>query len=124
MQGRSIMTIRNALDRRAFLGGVAALGASAFGRAAYAADDAFNIGWVRPTTGRLASSYAPLYIGGLIAVDEINAAGGVMGKKIARQEEDDEASPAREPAVVKKLQEGGIRYICGPTGSSQSLAAL
>src|SRR5262245_47634434 len=101
------MTIRrNALDRRLFLGGMAALGASPLVRPAFAADDAFNIGWVRPTTGRLASSYAPLYIGGLIAIDEINAAGGVMGRKIARQEEDDEASPAREPAVIKKLQEG------------------
>ena len=110
--------------RRTFLTGAVALGASALGRMAFAADDAFNIGWVRPTTGRLASSYAPLYIGGLIAIDEINAAGGVMGRKIARQEEDDEASPAREPAVIKKLQENGIGYVCGPTGSSQSLAAL
>jgi ABC-type branched-subunit amino acid transport system substrate-binding protein len=119
------MTIRrNALDRRVFLGGAAALGAGAFGRLALAADDAFNIGWVRPTTGRLASSYAPLYIGGLVAIDEINAAGGVTGHKIVRQEEDDEASPAREPAVIKKLQESGVGYICGPTGSSQSLAAL
>jgi branched-chain amino acid transport system substrate-binding protein len=115
---------RNWLDRRVFLGGAAALGASAFGGRARAADDAFNIGWIRPTTGRLASSYAPLYIGGLIAIDDINASGGVMGRKIVRQEEDDEASPAREPAVIKKLQESGVRYICGPTGSSQSLAAL
>ncbi|MBR0820200.1 ABC transporter substrate-binding protein [Bradyrhizobium liaoningense] len=119
------MTIRrNTLDRRLFLGGVAALGASTLVRPGFADDDTFNVGWVRPTTGRLASSYAPLYIGGLIAIDEINAAGGIMGRKIARQEEDDEASPAREPAVIKKLQEGGVRYICGPTGSSQSLAAL
>lgn len=119
------MTIqRSALDRRVFLSGVAALGASSFGGAALAAEDAFKIGWVRPTTGRLASSYAPLYIGGLIAIDEINAMGGVMGRKIARQEEDDEASPAHEPAVIKKLQESGIGCICGPTGSSQSLAAL
>jgi branched-chain amino acid transport system substrate-binding protein len=115
---------RNSLDRRAFLGGVAALGASTFGGEALAADEAFNIGWIRPTTGRLASSYAPLYIGGLIAIDDINASGGVMGRKVVRQEEDDEASPAREPAVIKKLQESGVRYICGPTGSSQSLAAL
>jgi branched-chain amino acid transport system substrate-binding protein len=119
------MTIqRSSLDRRVFLSGVAALGASSFGRAALAGEEVFNLGWVRPTTGRLASSYAPLYIGGLIAIDEINAMGGVMGRKIARQEEDDEASPAREPAVIKKLQESGVRYICGPTGSSQSLAAL
>jgi branched-chain amino acid transport system substrate-binding protein len=115
---------RITFDRRVFLGGAAALGASAFGSAALAAEEAFNVGWVRPTTGRLTSSYAPLYIGGLIAIDDINAAAGVMGRKIARQEEDDEASPAREPAVIKKLQESGVRYICGPTGSSQSLAAL
>lgn len=119
------MTIRRmTFDRREFLGGVAALGAGALTGAARAADEAFKVGWVRPTTGRLASSYAPLYIGGLIATDEINAGGGVMGRKIARQEEDDEASPARAPAVIKKLQEAGVGYICGPTGSSQSLAAL
>ena len=47
------MTIRrNTLDRRLFLGGMAALGASPLVRPAFAADDAFNIGWVRPTTGR------------------------------------------------------------------------
>lgn len=120
-----MMTTRcNALDRRVFLGGVAALAARASVDTALAAEETFNIGWVRPTTGRLASSYAPLYIGGLIAIDEINAIGGVMGRKIARQEEDDEASPAREPAVIKRLQESGVRYICGPTGSGQSLAAL
>lgn len=116
--------LRKSIDRRLFLGGAAALGAGGLMRPALAADDVFHVGWVRPTTGRLASSYAPLYIGGLVAIDEINATGGVMGRKIARQEEDDEASPAREPAVVKKLQESGVQYICGPTGSSQSLAAL
>ena len=33
------------------------------GRAA----DPFKLGWIRPTTGRLASSFAHLYFGGLIA---------------------------------------------------------
>jgi branched-chain amino acid transport system substrate-binding protein len=84
----------------------------------------FKIGWVRPTTGRLASSFAQLYIGGLIAVDEINAAGGILGHPIVRVEEDDEASPAREPAVIRKLQEAGVSYLCGPTGSSQALASF
>ena len=40
-------------------------------------------------------SFAPLYAGGLIAVEEINAAGGIMGRPIARIEEDDEASVAK-----------------------------
>jgi ABC-type branched-subunit amino acid transport system substrate-binding protein len=118
------------IDRRDFLStaariGVGALGASSLGLASAArAEEKFNIGWVRPTTGRLASSFSYLYIGGLIAIDEINAAGGILGKPINRIEEDDEASPAKEPAVVKKLQGEGINLICGPTGSSQALASL
>jgi len=87
-------------------------------------DEVLRIGWIRPTTGRLASSFAPLYVGGLIAVDEINAAGGILGRRIERVEEDDEASPAKEPAVMRKMADAGVNIICGPTGSSQSLSAL
>ena len=47
-----------------------------------------------------------------------------MGRPITRIEEDDEASPAKEPAIVKKLQESGINFIAGPTGSSQALSSL
>ncbi len=122
------------LDRRDFLAtagrlGVGLFGASALGLPLLASRTAadpqpFKIGWVRPTTGRLASSFAPLYIGGLIAIDEINAAGGIMGRPILPQEEDDEGSPAKEPALVKKYQEAGIGVLCGPTGSSQTLASL
>lgn len=114
------------LDRRGFLrtaaGLAAVLGLPPIGAAVAA--EPFRIGWVRPTTGRLASSFAPLYVPGLIAIEEINAAGGIMGRPIVRQEEDDEALPAREPAIVRKLQEEGINVICGPTGSSQSLSSL
>ncbi len=119
------------LDRRDFLRTAGLIGAGALGPASLLlpqgvarAADPFRLGWVRPTTGRLASSFHMLYVGGLIAVEEINAAGGIMGRPIVRVEEDDEASPAREPAVVKKLQELGIRHMAGPTGSSQSLSSL
>jgi ABC-type branched-subunit amino acid transport system substrate-binding protein len=117
------------IDRRQFMQaagvlGAGMLGASAFGLPAFAQPKPLNIGWARPTTGRLASSFAVLYVGGLIAVEEINAAGGIMGRPIVRREEDDEASPAKEPAIVKKLQEDGINIIVGPTGSSQALASV
>jgi branched-chain amino acid transport system substrate-binding protein len=117
------------VGRREFLGAAMTVGAGLLGgtlgaiRPAAAADP-FKLGWVRPTTGRWASSFAPLYAGGLIAVEEINAAGGIMGRPIARIEEDDEASVAKQPAVIKKLQEQGCSYILGPTGSSQALAAV
>jgi len=117
------------IDRRWFLEaggkfGVAALGTSLFPFHAAQAAESFKIGWIRPTTGRIASTFAPTYISGLIAVEEINAAGGILGRPIERLEEDDEASPAKEPAIVRKLQESGVRYVVGPTGSSQALASL
>jgi branched-chain amino acid transport system substrate-binding protein len=115
------------INRRALLRltgqvGVGVFGASVPGFAQQ--QPLFKIGWIRPTTGRLASSFAPLYFGGLIAIDEINAAGGILGRQIARVEEDDEASPAKEPGIVRKLREQDIGTFAGPTGSSQSLASI
>lgn len=115
------------LGRRGLMRSVAAAGAGfAVAPAIHTARAAetFKLGWVRPTTGRLVSSFAPLYAGGNIAVDEINAAGGIMGRQIERIEVDDEASPAKQPAVIKRLEEQGCQFVVGPTGSSQSLAAL
>lgn len=116
------------LDRRGFLETAAKLGAGVLGAAAtplaLAQAQQFSIGWIRPSTGRLASSFAPLYLGGLIAIEEINAAGGILGRQIVRKEEDDEASPAKEPTVVKKVLDAGVGALVGPTGSSQSLASL
>jgi branched-chain amino acid transport system substrate-binding protein len=112
------------INRRDLVFGTAAGLASGIGIHRACGEEVIRIGWIRPTTGRLASSFAPLYVGGLIAVDEINAAGGILGRRIERVEEDDEASPAKEPAVMRKLADADINIICGPTGSSQSLSAL
>ena len=118
------------ISRRGLLHAAAALGGGAmggFGLSGLALAQAgapLKIGWVRPTTGRLVSSFAALYTGGLIAIDEINAAGGIMGRQIVRDEQDDEAAPAKEPGIILKYQEAGVNFICGPTGSSQSLASV
>jgi len=119
------------IDRRSFLAMAAGLGAATTAGAglglpgaALAQAQPLRIGWIRPTTGRLVSTFAQNYVGGLIAIDEINAAGGILGRQIVRQEEDDEASPARQPAIIKKLQDAGIGFIVGPTGSSQTLASM
>ena len=131
MRSRSAIQLLHdgSIDRRTLLryaahGGLAAaLGASA-GGPALAQQQALKLGWIRPTTGRLASSFAPLYFGGLIAVEEINASGGILGRQIVRSEEDDEASPAKEPGIIRKLREQDIGCVIGPTGSSQSLASF
>ncbi len=116
------------IDRRGFLGAAGRLGAGVLGMGAplafAQAQNPVPIGWVRPSTGRLAASFAPLYVGGLIAIEEINAAGGILGRPIVRKDEDDEASPAKQPTVVKKILDAKAVALVGPTGSSQALASL
>jgi len=86
--------------------------------------DTIKIGSARALTGLVASSFAPLYVGVKIAVDEINAGGGILGRPIEIIEADDESSPAKEPAVIRKLLDSGVQAILGPVGSSHTLSAV
>jgi len=119
------------IGRRGFLGQALKIGAISGVASPFvltcgpaSAIEPFRIGWIRPKTGKIASAFSPAYIGGLIAVQEINASGGVLGRQVALVEEDDEAQPEKESAIVQKLQDAGIRYFIGPTGSSQALASM
>lgn len=94
------------------------------GRDAWAQSNELPIGIIKPMTGPLASSFVPLYLAADIAIDEINAAGGIMGRKLVKIEVDDEGSPAKEPAAMRGLIEKGVRIVVGPTGSSQAIASL
>jgi len=110
--------------RNVFELGIGAGAASLLSRGALAADDVFRIGWIRPLTGPLASTFEGYYHAADIAFDEINAAGGILGRKIVKVEIDDQASPANEPLVMRKLADDGIQFVLGPVGSSQSLSAF
>jgi branched-chain amino acid transport system substrate-binding protein len=111
-------------SRRKVLASAGAIAAaSMLGRNAFAADDV-KIGWIQATTGPLASSFGPLYLAADIALDEINAGGGILGRKLVKVVADDQASPAQEPIVTRRLIDEGCRYIVGPVGSSQALASL
>ncbi|AUC99109.1 hypothetical protein CWS35_36325 [Bradyrhizobium sp. SK17] len=126
--GAGVVLNRDGSINRRTLLRVAAQATAAFGAGRWTSASAqpapMRIGWVWPMTGRLTSSFAPLYVGGKIAVDEINAAGGIFGRPIARAEEDDEASPAKEPGLIRKLRGQEIGIVIGPTGSSQALASI
>ncbi|MCC6000067.1 MAG: ABC transporter substrate-binding protein [Pararhodobacter sp.] len=88
------------------------------------ADDELKIGWVRPLTGPLASSFEALYAAGDIALDEINEAGGILGRRLVKVEIDDAAAPANQPIVMRELIHQGVKFVVGPVGSSQTLASL
>src|SRR5258708_37560028 len=90
------------IDRRDFLRtagrlGVGAFGMSSLGLAGVAdAQQPFNIGWVRPTTGRLASSFFYLYIGRVVGPAEDKAAGWDRRPPRTRRHGDDAESAAHE----------------------------
>src|SRR5258708_14680548 len=84
----------------------------------------FRFGLIKALAGRVASAYAPLYVGARIALEEINASGGIIGRKVEIIEDDDEGTPAKEPAVVRALQEKKIDILLGPVGTSPTLTAL
>lgn len=83
-----------------------------------------RLGWIEPKTGRLAAAYAPIYVGARMAVSEINAAGGILGQRVALLEEDDEGSPSTQTSVARRLASRKPSFVLGPTGSSQTVASV
>jgi branched-chain amino acid transport system substrate-binding protein len=116
------------LSRRQLLAGGAAFSAGlampGLGSALAQGNEPFRFGLIKALTGRVASAYAPLYVGARIALEELNAAGGILGRKVEIIEDDDEGTPAKEPAVVRALQEKKIDILLGPVGTSPTLTAL
>jgi len=77
------------ITRRKALGAVAAVAAASLAigvampaSAAGAADKTLKITSILPLTGALAFLYPPMEAGASLAVDDINAAGGVLGNKV------------------------------------------
>ena len=101
------------MKRREFLRTAGLTAALGLGPVAVRANDTklakgapFKLGWVRPTTGRLASSFAQLYIGGLIAVEEINTEGGIKalgGARIKLVFGDSKSTPDGGMAETERL---------------------
>ncbi|HEX8119227.1 MAG TPA: ABC transporter substrate-binding protein, partial [Pyrinomonadaceae bacterium] len=62
--------------------------------------------------------------GALMAIDEINAAGGINGRKVEYVMEDDQGQPQQASTVVTKLiNQDKVVAIIGEVASSNSLAA-
>ena len=92
------------LDRRAFLGAGAAIGISALpGWALAQGDGPIRIGIVIPLTGATSQFGATMSQAAQIAVAEINAAGGVRGRKVEVMVEDDQSNPEAAVRAARKL---------------------
>ena len=73
-----------------------------------------TVGFVGPLSGGVAVYGVEAKNGAELAVEEINAAGGINGKKIVMISEDDEGDPAKTVSAFKKLTvQNGVKLIVG-----------
>jgi branched-chain amino acid transport system substrate-binding protein len=86
--------------------------------------DTILVGEFASITGKEATFGISAHEGTQLAIEELNAAGGVLGKKLELRTEDDQ-SKAGEPAnVVNKLiSKDGVVAVLGEVASSRSLEA-
>ena len=120
------------LSRRRFLAS-AAIGAAAAGSGTlatpsvlYAQGTAVKVGLLHPVTGALSYSGQQGRIGATMAVDEINASGGIKalgGAKIDPMLGDAQSTPDGGTAEVEKMNAAEMSCIIGGYGSSICLAA-
>ena len=87
------------------------------------ADTQLSIGFIEPATGPLAAGDGPLYAPASLAIKEINAAGGILGKKITSTVYNDQGNVADEGSAAHQLISAGQHYAIGPVGTSQVLAS-
>ncbi len=86
--------------------------------------DTIRVGVYGDTTGATSSFGVSTKNGIELAFDEINAAGGVNGKKFEMIFEDDQGSPEKAKTVISKLiNQDKVVAVLGEVASSNSLAA-
>jgi branched-chain amino acid transport system substrate-binding protein len=88
------------------------------------AGDTIKVGVYGDLTGQTSSFGQSTRNGVQLAVDEINAGGGVNGKKIELVVEDDQGRPEQAKTVVQKLiSQDKVQAVLGEVASTNSLAA-
>ncbi len=89
------------------------------------ASDSVKVGVLHSLTGTMAISEIPVRDATLLAIDEINAAGGVMGKKIAVTQEDGTSEPSIFAQKAQKLiQQDKVVTVFGGWTSASRKAML
>jgi branched-chain amino acid transport system substrate-binding protein len=88
-----------------------------------AANAQIKIATAGPMTGQYASFGEQMRRGAEMAVRDINAAGGVMGKKLVLEIGDDACDPKQAVAVANSLVSKGVVFVAGHFCSGSSIPA-
>ncbi len=110
-------------QRRSFLGAAAATSLMV-ASGARAQQGTIKVGINNERTG-LASSYGiHMIIAAQIALDEVNAAGGIHGAKLEFVTEDNRSSPEQAVIAARNLDRAGVVAMLGPIQTSQCRTAF
>ena len=85
-------------------------------------DEVWRIGGIGPTTGGAAFFGQAVYNGALLAVEEINAAGGINGVPIELNFQDDEHNAEFSVNAYNALKDWGMQILLGPVTSTPAIA--
>lgn len=89
------------------------------------AQSTIKIGVVQPLTGPFSSSGTDVTNGAKIAVEEINAHGGVLGRKLELIIEDTKSNPTEAASVTEKLViRDKVPVLLGASSSTATLAVM
>ena len=83
-----------------------------------------RIGALLPHTGSLSSAGPPMFAGAQLAVRELNAAGGVLGRDVQWFDGDDGTDAEKAKATVQRLITAGVQVIVGAGASGITKAVL
>lgn len=111
--------------RRVLLGSAGALGAAAlpFPKPAIAQSEPIKIGWLAAMTGPSSAPTIGFNRGVIFAVDAINAAGGVKGRKIEVITRDTQGDPTKAVNATQELiSQAKVHALWGPVNSGEALA--
>lgn len=86
--------------------------------------DTIKVGEFASLTGKEAGYGQAAHKGTLLAVEEINAAGGVLGRKLELLTQDNQSKPGESATIVKKfISRDKVVALLGEVASSRSLEA-
>ena len=90
---------------------------------AFAQQQPIKIGVLYPLTGAGAVYGAPALVGHQMAIEELNAKGGILGRKVESFERDDKLNPAAASSTMKELiTKDKVDIVLGGLASSVGLA--
>jgi branched-chain amino acid transport system substrate-binding protein len=117
------------LIRRSIAGGlgaaVLAAGLAAAPAPASAQSEPIKIGFSMALTGPLAPNGKQALLGAQIWAEEINANGGLLGRKVELINYDDQSNPANVPGIYTKLLDvDKVDIVMGPYGTNLNAPAM